>query len=91
MKQDDKPQASRRKVLQAGLGVVAAGAAGVALSRRAAAQEKIKKELVQYQEKPNANGQHCSLCANFVPPNSCNVVEGKINPNGWCGAFAPKA
>jgi hypothetical protein len=27
---------------------------------------------------------------NFQPPKSCALVAGVINPNGWCGAFAPK-
>jgi hypothetical protein len=80
-------EATRRQVLRAGLaavgGVVAASAA-------AQAQEKISQAQVQYQQSPN-NGQHCSICVNFQPPASCAIVAGKINPDGWCIAFAPKA
>lgn len=87
MSQDDKFQSSRRSVLQASLGVLAAGT--LMASKRAAAQQKIAKEMVMYQETPK-DGQQCSLCAQFDPPDACKVVEGKISPNGWCGAFAPK-
>ena len=85
---DDAPKASRRNILRAGAAIIAVGV-GV---KHAAAEEtqKIEKSLVGYQEKPNANGQHCSVCANFQPPNACAIVAGEINPNGWCGAFAPK-
>jgi len=54
-----------------------------------AAQQKVAQKLVQYQMKPK-NNQKCSLCLHFVPPDSCKVVEGKINPDGWCALFAPK-
>jgi hypothetical protein len=84
-RQDD--EATRRQVLRAGLaavgGVVAAGTA-------ARAQEKISQAQVQYQQSAN-NGQRCSICVNFQPPSSCAIVSGKINPDGWCIAFAPKA
>jgi len=46
--------------------------------------------LVQYQQTPK-DGQQCSLCVNWQPPNACKVVAGTINPNGWCVAFAPKS
>lgn len=88
MSHDDTPKASRRGLLMAGAAIVAAGA----VVRQAAAddQQKIEKSLVGYQDKPNANGQKCSTCANFQPPNACAIVAGTISPNGWCGAFAPK-
>ena len=90
MNQDDAPKASRRGVLIAGAAILAAGAA----VRPAAADEptqKIEKSLVGYVDKStNPQGQHCSICANFQPPNACAIVAGTINPNGWCGAFAPK-
>ncbi len=80
-------EATRRQVLRAGLaavgGVVAVGAT-------ARAQEKISQAQVQYQQSPK-DGQHCSICVNFQAPASCAIVAGKINPDGWCIAFAPKA
>ena len=81
-------EASRRGVLQAGISIVA----GAAITERARAQDqpqKIAKSLVMYQEQPK-DGQHCSICAQFLPPNACKIVAGEINPNGWCAAFAPK-
>jgi len=26
----------------------------------------------------------------FEPPNACKVVEGEINPSGWCQLFVKK-
>jgi hypothetical protein len=82
--EDDK-KASRRAVLQAGVAVLA----GAGLVTPAAAQQKIEKSLVLYQEKPK-DGQQCSKCLQFQPPDACAIVEGKILPTGWCGAYAPK-
>jgi hypothetical protein len=79
--------ATRRQVLRAGLAAVGGV---VAVSAGARAQEKISQAQVQYQQSPN-NGQHCSICVNFQAPASCAIVAGKINPDGWCIAFAPKA
>jgi hypothetical protein len=78
-------QARRRAWLKAGLVVVPLG-----LSQRAVAQSKIAPNLVQYQNEPKGDAE-CDKCAQFVAPASCKVVDGKINPKGWCVAFAPKA
>ena len=51
---------------------------------------KMAKSVVQYRYHPSSNGSHCGICANFMPPESCRVVAGKIDPNGYCMAFAPK-
>ena len=86
MHDNEAPKASRRNILRAGAAIVAAGV----VVKHAAAEDKIEKSLVGYQDKPNANGQHCSVCANFQAPASGAIVAGTIDPNGWCGAFAPK-
>jgi hypothetical protein len=79
-------RASRRTVLRAaGLTVVAVGA-----SRRAAAQDKIAPGDVMYQDTP-MDGLRCDQCLHWQPPNACAIVSGEIKPEGWCGAFAPKA
>jgi hypothetical protein len=75
---------TRRTALQAGLIMVAAGVSG-----RAAAQQKIAQNLVQYQTTPK-NGAQCDQCLQWSPPDACKVVDGKILPTGWCAAFAPK-
>ena len=50
---------------------------------------KVSKEQVKYQEKPKGD-QKCSNCINFIEPDSCKLVAGKINPNGWCILWAKK-
>jgi hypothetical protein len=80
-------ETTRRSVFRAGLGVVA-GAAAMATAARAQDQ-KIAKNLVQYQDGPK-DGKECDACVNWVAPDGCKIVEGKINPKGWCVAFAPK-
>lgn len=87
MSENDRPSASRRAVLRAGVGL----AAGAAAIGTAAAQQapKLAKSIVMYQDTPK-NGEKCSQCVQFIAPNACKVVEGVISPNGWCGAYAPK-
>ena len=74
---------SRRTILKAGLTVLATG-----VSATASAQ-KIAQTSVQYVDK-STNGMMCEQCIQFVAPGSCKVVDGKINPKGYCVAFAPK-
>ncbi|HET7775629.1 MAG TPA: hypothetical protein VFK74_04620 [Azospira sp.] len=46
--------------------------------------KKSTQASVQYQTKPKGELK-CSRCANFIPEsNTCKVVEGQINPEGWC-------
>jgi hypothetical protein len=81
---------TRREVLRSGLVVI--GGSVVAVGARAQqkmAQDKIDPKLVQYQTTPK-DGNKCSTCVNFEPPDTCKIVSGKIDPNGWCIAFAPK-
>ena len=55
----------------------------------------LAKEAVQYQEQPKED-QECDKCIQFVPakdpnaPGSCKIVQGSINPKGWCIAFSPR-
>lgn len=80
---------SRRDMLRTGA-MIAAGVAGVAAASSARAQdEKIAQELVQYQNTPK-DGQECDKCAQWVDPDACKIVAGKINPKGYCVAYAPK-
>ena len=65
--------------------------AAIIASRAAAAraQDKAKQSLVQYQGSPKGD-QECDECLQWAPPDSCKVVEGKINPKGWCALYLPK-
>ena len=76
---------SRRTMMIGG----ALGLLGVVRPWRAAAQQKIAPNLVQYQQKPKGT-QECDQCLHFVAPDQCKVVSGAINPKGWCALFAAK-
>ena len=55
-----------------------------------AAQSKLSKTQVQYQEQPKGE-QQCSKCMHYIAESStCKLVEGPINPNGWCTLWAQK-
>jgi hypothetical protein len=87
---EDNPELARRWLLKG-----AALLAGVSLtaslvpSRDALAQQKVAKDLMKYQDKPNGDKQ-CSNCAQFIPNNSCKVVEGTISPQGYCIVWQKK-
>ncbi len=51
---------------------------------------RVAKASVQYQDQPKGD-QKCSNCLQFVEPDGCKVVEGPINPDGWCILWAKKA
>lgn len=82
----DRFLSERRALLGAGLAAVAGGA----LCTRATAQQpKITKSQANYQDKPKGE-QQCDGCAQFVAPESCNLVEGKISRTGWCSLYSAK-
>ena len=76
---------SRRKILLSLFWTAALANAATLVdgSRQARAQQKVSKELAQYQDSPK-DGHKCSECSFFVQPNSCKAVDGEINPEGWC-------
>lgn len=81
---------TRRTALKTGLGLIgAAGAFGVA-ARAQAQSAKAAPATVAYQTKPN-NGQQCSGCSSFQPPNACLLVSGTIAPDAWCELYSPKS
>ncbi len=52
---------------------------------------KARKADVYYQDTPK-EGKTCSACALFIAgsPPACGLVEGEIQPSGWCIAFSAK-
>lgn len=87
---DDLKPTSRRSALKTGLAIVAGtGLAGVA-ARAYAQTAKADPTTVAYQTKPS-NGQQCSGCVQFMPPNACKIVSGNISPSGWCELYSPKS
>jgi len=81
---------SRRRLLQAWSGLVSFVLLGPGLlgSRSAGAQAKATREQVKYQETPKGK-QDCSNCLQFIAPDQCKWVAGKINPKGWGLSYAP--
>lgn len=90
---------SRRQLLKGGVLAVGAVIAGTTGGRKALAQTapKAAKSAFQYQDKPK-DGKKCVNCSLYIPAAKsganglCKVVEGDINPEGWCLAYveAPK-
>ena len=52
---------------------------------------KLSKAQVKYQEQPKGE-QHCANCLQFIAEsNTCKVVEGPIDPQGWCTVWVKRA
>jgi hypothetical protein len=92
MKADNRYAPSRRRVLKVALTL---GAAAPLLTTRLAFAQKIAKNTAHYQNHPNGK-QDCRDCDFFVKPpsgskiGSCQLVQGKIAPNGWCEFYKPE-
>ena len=80
-----RPGFSRRTLLQ-----IACGGAitGLGIAKNAAAQPKVSKQVVVYQDHPDGS-KRCDRCTQFEPPNGCKVVQGPISPEGSCRLFVP--
>lgn len=63
----------------------------VVVSKEASAA-KMAKAAMQYQDTPKGAAE-CDKCVQFIPGKKpeCKVIEGEINPKGWCLVFSPKA
>ncbi len=85
---------SRGEVISliAGLPLAALATTGLASADTMAADDSGgSKAQFKYVAKSVIPGKKCSGCALFKAPGACSVVKGKISPNGYCIAFAPKA
>lgn len=86
--------ASRRLLLKS---AVVGGLAAIPLIavRESIAAAKAPKAAMQYQDTPHGKDE-CDDCLQFIPgsaasaPGTCKVVDGAINPHGWCIAFVRK-
>jgi hypothetical protein len=87
---DTNPKWSRRAALKSALVLAGAACAGALTAESARAQQKVSKDAMKYQDKPNGD-MKCSNCLQFEPPASCKVVDGKISPDGYCIAWVKKA
>lgn len=79
---------SRRMFLGRALGLAAGFGVLLASIRQAAA--KMAQSVAGYQEQSTKDGQQCSACSLFQPPNACQLIDGTINPSGWCRYFVKK-
>jgi len=50
------------------------------------AAAKESRREARYQTHPHGR-ERCGRCSHFVKPNSCEIVEGRISPRGWCSHF----
>jgi hypothetical protein len=85
---DDSAEVSRRNLLRSAT-IVAGGAAVFAtamIAESAKAGNQISQSAADYQTIPK-NGAQCDICALFMPPISCTLVEGNISTQGWCKYF----
>jgi hypothetical protein len=93
--QDQQAEISEisRRSLLGGLASAAGGAAllgaGMTVNRADAAPAKTAQKAVAYQETPKGE-LRCDNCKQFEPASSCKVVEGTINPAGWCKVYIKK-
>jgi len=85
-----------RSVLVAGCALCAPGVWGAERSPVAARKfaqapgAKVSKGQAKYQEQPKGD-QMCANCMHFIPESStCQVVEGKVSPQGWSMLWAKK-
>jgi hypothetical protein len=60
--------------------------AAVILAAAVETPAKMSRTDARYQDTPRG-GLSCVGCTFFRRPRSCQVVEGDINPNGWCRLF----
>jgi hypothetical protein len=81
-------QLTRRSLLRRILDAVGAAAILSARPNAASPAIKISQKAVAYQDHPEGD-KRCEKCAQFQPPNECKMVDGSINPQGYCRIFAP--
>jgi hypothetical protein len=88
---------TRRSIVKGG-GYALAGIAIASLTRPgiSAAETKLPKSAVQYEDVAKQKGADCDDCVQFIPGKTanalgtCKIIEGEINPHGHCIAFTPK-
>jgi hypothetical protein len=82
-------EATRRRILQAGLAAAVVGPAHAADNDPAVnpGVAKFSPEAVHYQPTPN-DWQKCLFCTYFQAPTTCVIVTGTVSSSGWCTHFA---
>ena len=91
------PRAARRSLLKSAavLAAVLPWLTAVPHVMAQAKASKVSKAAMKYQDTPS-DGKECDDCLQFIPGPSrtahgtCKLVDGSINPHGYCIAFVPK-
>jgi len=68
---------------------VAGGIAMLGTMASEVAFAKATQKAAGYQDTPKGE-QRCDNCSQFEAPSSCKIVEGEINPGGWCRVYVKK-
>lgn len=50
---------------------------------------KLSKPSVSYTDS-GTDAEHCSICIHYLNPTTCDIVVGRIRPEGWCERFDKK-
>ena len=97
MRENQHNGVSRRSLVKSALYALTGIAIGsLAGTKTWAADKKLAKSAVQYEDQAKKEGADCDDCAQFIPGKTatalgtCKIVEGEINPHGHCIAFSPK-
>ena len=95
MSEGRNPGATRRVLMENGLGLGLGIALVAVVPPLRSAPKKVSKQSGDYVDDGKLPGKDCDDCINFVAAKSaqeaptCKIVEGPINPHGHCIAFAP--
>lgn len=54
------------------------------------ANKPYTKYQVQYENPAKDPRYHCSICEHYVNKTTCQIVQGKIDPEAWCNKFEKK-
>ena len=79
--QDGAANLSRRALF--GRVAIAGSGAAFLMGSASPAEAKMPQKDAGYQQMPKGD-QSCSNCGLFIAPDSCTLVDGPINPHGWC-------
>ncbi len=82
---------SRREVLRRFMALAAFAIGGAAFpGTESKAAKKASQKLVKYRGTPKGK-RNCSGCTFYLADEkACKVVEGAIDPNGWCLRWSKK-
>jgi hypothetical protein len=51
---------------------------------------RYSKEETEYTDDHGTSPEQCSKCTYYANPTTCEIVVGRIRPEGWCNKFEAK-